>query len=83
MIGAARRSASRTIDESGRLIRHLGGKHRTAIAQALGLKSIPVEVRLVHVRWLAQEMRRTGLPAHRALVEGIRSLASREGAPVA
>ena len=71
------------INESGRLIRHLGGKHRTAIAQALGLKRIPVEVRLVHVRWLAQEMRRTGLPAHRALVEGIRSLASREGAAAA
>ena len=71
------------IDAEGRLIRHLGGKHRTAIAQALGLKSIPVEVRLVHVRWLAHEMRRTGLPAHMALVEGIRALGVRESSVAA
>ena len=80
MFDSTERDIGVAIDEGGRLIRHLGGKHRTAIAQALQLKSIPVEVRLVHVRWLAHEMQRTGLPAHQALAEGLRSLASREGA---
>ena len=60
------------ITENGELIRHLGGKHRTAIAQALKLPTIPVEVRMVHTTWLARQVKGTGLPAHLALVEGIR-----------
>lgn len=62
------------ITENGEIIRHLGGKHRTAIAQALKLPTLPVEIRLVHSGWLAKQVRRTGLPAHQALVEGVREL---------
>ena len=49
------------ITETGELIRHLGGKHRTAIAQALNLPTMPVEIRMVHTGWLAKQMERTGL----------------------
>jgi hypothetical protein len=63
------------ITETGELIRHLGGKHRTAIAQALKLPSIPVEVRMVHASWLARQVERTGLPPHLALEEGIKQRA--------
>lgn len=59
------------ISETGELIRHLGGKHRTAIAQALGLAAVPVEIRMVHTAWLARQVEMTGLPPHRALVKGI------------
>jgi hypothetical protein len=64
------------ISAEGELIRHLGGKHRTAIAQALKLPSLPVEIRMVHTNWLAGQMQKTGLPAHLALAEGIQSLAA-------
>jgi hypothetical protein len=64
------------ITEAGELIRHLGGKHRTAIAQALKLPTIPVEVRMVHTSWLLRQMERTGLPPHLALVEGIKQHAA-------
>jgi hypothetical protein len=62
------------INRDGDLVRHLGGKHRTAIAQALRMPKMPVEIRLVHVGWLAAEMERTGLPAHLALPEALLSL---------
>lgn len=62
------------IGENGELIRHLGGKHRTAIAQALKLPTIPVEVRMVHTGWLAREVERSGLPPHQALAEGVQRL---------
>ncbi len=61
---------------NGELIRHLGGKHRTAIAQALRLPSLPVEVRMVHTAWLQQQIERTGLPPHLALADGVRRLAA-------
>jgi hypothetical protein len=63
------------ITETGELIRHLGGKHRTAIAQALKLPSIPVEVRMVHTSWLLRQVERTGLPPHLALADGVKQLA--------
>jgi hypothetical protein len=75
MLDSAERDIGVAITADGKLIRHLGGKHRTAIARALDLPVLPVEVRLVHVRWLAKEMDRTGLPAHRALIEGIDAVA--------
>jgi hypothetical protein len=59
------------IAADGEIVRHLGGKHRTAIAQALKLPWIPVEVRLVHVSWLVRQMKSTGLPAHQALAQGV------------
>jgi hypothetical protein len=65
------------ITAEGELIRHLGGKHRTAIAQALNLSTLPVEIRMVHTDWLARQIARTGLPPHHALAEGIRSLVAK------
>jgi hypothetical protein len=62
------------IGADGRIVRHLGGKHRTAIAQALKLPWLPVEIRLVHVGWIAEQMQRTGLPAHLALAQGVSEL---------
>ena len=59
------------INADGELIRHLGGKHRTAIAQALHLPSMPVEVRMVHVNWLRRQVKQSGMPAHEALAWGL------------
>jgi hypothetical protein len=75
-IDAAERDIGVAVTAEGDLIRHLGGKHRTAIAQALGFASIPVELRLVHVGWLAREMRDRRLSAHIAVAEGAARLAS-------
>lgn len=74
-IDSAERDVGVAINMDGELVRHLGGKHRTAIAQSLKLSTIPVELRMVHVGWLIQEMRRTGLPAHLALEQWLRSFA--------
>ncbi len=68
------------IGPNGRLLRFLGGRHRVAIAQALGLPAVPVEIRLVHVDWLDAEIRRSGLPPAEALCEWAKS-ASTPGAP--
>ena len=62
------------INANGEIVRHLGGKHRTAIAQALKLPWLPVEIRLVHVGWIVKQMKRTGLPAHLALAQGVADL---------
>ena len=75
----AERDIGIAINADGELIRHLGGKHRTAIAQTLRLPTVPVEVRLVHVGWIAAEMSRAGLPAHYALVQGLARLARENG----
>lgn len=60
------------IASDGRLLRFLGGRHRTAIAQALGLAAVPVEIRLVHAGWLAEETAHTGLTAVKALQDWVR-----------
>lgn len=80
---AARREAEVgiAIGPGGELLRLLGGRHRTALAQLLGLPAMPVRVRLVHAHWLAAQMRRTGLPAHRALPAGLAQLAGQMAAP--
>jgi hypothetical protein len=75
-LDGAERDIGVAINADGELIRHLGGKHRTAVAQALQLPSIPVEVRLVHVGWLAQQMDTTGLPAHQAIVQALGGLSA-------
>jgi hypothetical protein len=62
------------IAEDGELVRHLGGKHRTAIAMALKLSRLPVEIRMVHTGWLRRQVERTGLAPHLALADGIRLL---------
>lgn len=69
--GTAERDIGVGITAKGELIRVLGGKHRTAIAQALDLAAVPVEVRLVHTAWLARQIERTGLPPHQALLEAL------------
>ncbi len=73
-VDAGERDVGVAIGADGTIIRLLGGKHRMAIAQALKLPRIPVEVRLVHVAWIAEQMKRTGLPAHLALKEGVAEL---------
>lgn len=62
------------IGPSGEVYRFASGKHRTPAAQALGLRSIPVEVRMVHAEWLARLVTETGLPATEALLSGIERL---------
>jgi hypothetical protein len=62
------------IGAAGELYRFASGKHRTAAAQALKLRSMPVEIRLVHARWLARQMAETGLAPVAALRRGIEML---------
>ncbi|HUF43863.1 MAG TPA: hypothetical protein VMN43_00840 [Aestuariivirgaceae bacterium] len=62
------------IGPAGELYRFASGKHRTAAAQALKLKSMPVEIRLVHADWLARQMASTGLGPVAALRCGIETL---------
>ncbi|WP_419897473.1 hypothetical protein [Roseomonas sp. USHLN139] len=64
------------IGPDGEILRLLGGRHRTALAQLLRLPRMPVRVRLVHARWLLAEMARRNLPAARALPAGLRRLAA-------
>jgi hypothetical protein len=72
------------IGAAGELFRFASGKHRTAAAQALGLKSMPVEARMVHAQWLREQMAKTGLPLLDALLHGIATLdISRAASPVA
>jgi hypothetical protein len=59
------------IGAGGELLRYRGGFHRTAFAQMLRLKSMPVAVRLVHGDWLRARMRETGLDPLRALLAGL------------
>jgi hypothetical protein len=59
------------IGANGELYRFASGKHRTAAAKALGLASMPAEIRLVNAHWLARQMAESGLPPARALRYGI------------
>lgn len=63
------------IGPGGEIFHFGSGKHRIAAAQALGLKSVPVEARMVHAAWLERQIASSGLPAAEALLAGIRSLA--------
>lgn len=59
-------------------LHHFGsGKHRISAAQALGLRVVPVEVRLVHLSWLQRQITISGGSALDALLQGIRSLDQR------
>jgi hypothetical protein len=62
------------VGPDGKLLRYRGGFHRTAAARELGLASMPVQVKLVHLAWLRQLVSDTGLPAHEALLEGLKRL---------
>jgi hypothetical protein len=45
------------------------GRHRTAIAQALGLERMPVEIRLIHAGWLSTLVERSGQSPLAALLD--------------
>lgn len=62
------------VTAEGRLVRFLSGSHRFAFACAAKVPDVPVEVRLVHVEWLAKQVAETGLPPHEAVIAGVRSL---------
>lgn len=72
----AEREIGIAIGADGTPVRMTGGRHRTAIAQRLRLPRIPVQVRLVHAAWLDAWVARTGLPLRRALIAGLRDVAS-------
>lgn len=73
-IEAAESDVGVAIGPQGEIYRFASGKHRTAIAQALELTSIPVEVRVAHLDWLTGLMAATGLGPVGALLYGIRTL---------
>ncbi|AWN40746.1 hypothetical protein [Methylobacterium durans] len=62
------------IGADGTVARIVGGNHRTAIAQRLGLSRIPAQVRLVHAEWLRGWIARTCLSPARALAHGLQHL---------
>jgi hypothetical protein len=62
------------IGADGGLLRFLGGRHRLAIAQALEVPAVPVELRLVHLDWLAVEVQRRELPPAMALKQWARAI---------
>lgn len=64
----AERDIGVAIDADGRLVRHTNGKHRMAVALALGLPRIPVEIRMVHARWLQRQSETLGLSPKDALL---------------
>jgi hypothetical protein len=68
------REVSIAISADGEPIRIVGGHHRTAIAQRIGLTRMPVQVRLVHAKWLARQIQQTRLSPAQALIVGIRKL---------
>ncbi|MBO9628874.1 MAG: hypothetical protein J7516_05520 [Shinella sp.] len=67
----AERDIGIAIAADGSLVRHTNGKHRMAAALALGLPQIPVEIRLVHARWLARQSEKLGLEPKEALLATI------------
>ena len=62
------------IGAAGEVYRFASGKHRTAAAQVLRIKSMPVEIRMVHADWLVRLMEDTGLAPAAALRRGIETL---------
>lgn len=61
------------IAADGEVLRFLGGRHRTAIAQALLLPAVPVEIRLVQDDWLAKQVEVAGKAPVEALLHWTRS----------
>jgi hypothetical protein len=64
------------IGAGGEVYRLPGGQHRTAIARVLGLKRLPVEVRLVHEQWLRKAIDESSEKPLLALCLGIKQLAA-------
>jgi hypothetical protein len=65
-----------SVGHDGELCHFGPGKHRIAAAQALGLGSVPVEVRLVHLAWLQRQISIFGPNPVEALLAGIQRLQS-------
>lgn len=64
------------VGPDGELVRHTSGRHRLAAAIGLGLKRVPVEVRMVHADWLAAQARRLGMTPAEALPIALGEIAS-------
>jgi hypothetical protein len=62
------------VGAAGEVYRFASGKHRTAAAQVLQIRSMPVEIRMVHADWLVRQMEDTGLAPAAALRRGIETL---------
>ncbi len=62
------------IGPGGEIYRFASGKHRMAIAQALSMGSMPVEVRMVHADWLQRQVEASGLRPVAALERGLQAL---------
>lgn len=52
-----------------------GGKHRAAIAIALGIRAVPAQVRMVHSDWLRSLNKPDNVSWHDAILEGVAHLA--------
>ena len=75
------------IDEEGRIIHYRRGKHRLAIAQALGLNRVPVVVHFISGRYLLKFMRKRDLfmpgRLHAAICQAVdHAVAAAEGLPL-
>jgi hypothetical protein len=63
------------IGAEGQVYRLPGGQHRVAIAMAIGLGTLPVQVRLVHSEWALNQWKNHGGNLSDAIVSGIRCVA--------
>jgi len=59
------------VGHDGELYRFRGGTHRFVFARCLGIKWIPVTVKIIHINWLKHVMDVTRLSPHDAIVNGI------------
>ena len=66
------------IGPNGEVLRLGTGRHRTAIAQALGVEHMPVEIRLIHAEWLFKLVERSGKSPLDALLDWLNA-AKHEG----
>jgi hypothetical protein len=55
------------VDARGTFLRVGSGRHRVAVAQALGIPEVPAQIRLVHVAWIRHLTREYGVAPHAAL----------------
>ena len=69
------------VGASGEVYRFASGKHRTAAAQVLKIRSMPVEIRMVHADWLVRQVEETGLAPVAALCRGIETLSLTSAVP--
>jgi len=68
---AGERDIGVAIGPEGEIYALPGGKHRAAIATVLGMATVPVEARMVHVEWIRAMRRRHGGGAFEAVRCGI------------